>query len=99
MKKEYSDIITWLALAGAGGLARFLASQMDPDAKQLTLKRFLFQALANMLVSGFAGVMGALMMSQIAPEAIILQHASAGIFGYMGHRSLEAMAEKLNQKL
>lgn len=98
MKKEISDLVTWGLLAGFGGVARFLVGRLEPSATQLTRSKFWFLAMANIFVSAFAGIMGALLMSAITPDPTI-QFAAAGVFGFMGQKGLETLSEKLTSKL
>jgi hypothetical protein len=97
-REEYIDLIIWASLAGLGGLARFLTERLNPNASELTRKKFIFFMCANMFVSGFSGLMGALIMAQIT-DVDSVQFASAGIFGFGGARALEMLAEKLNNRI
>ncbi len=92
------DLVTWAILAGSGGLAKFLSTRLDPNAPILTRGRFIFMAIANICVSGFSGILGALMMSGVAPDTILVP-AAAGVFGFAGIRGLEVMLDKLSNKI
>lgn len=96
--EKITDLTVWATLAGAGGLARFLTIRLDPDAQPMAVGNFFFQMLANIFVSGFAGMMGALVMAQITPEGS-LQYAAAGVFGFMGVKGLDILSEKMTNKI
>lgn len=96
-KEQLTNFIIWGILAGAGGLARFLTSRMEEAALPIAKGRFFFLLAANVLVSGFSGLMGALLMSVVTPEQT-WHFVSAGVFGFGGAKALEMLSDKLSQK-
>lgn len=96
--EKLTELTIWASLASAGGLARFLTIRLDPSALPMTTGKFIFHMLANIFVSGFAGMMGALVMAQITPEGS-LQYAAAGVFGFMGVKGLDVLSDKMTNKI
>lgn len=97
-KQEISDLAMWAALAGFGGLARFLVSRMESTAPVLTRAKWWGMAFANITISSFSGIMGALVASGISESSAFVA-AVAGTFGFMGAKGLEMLADKLSSKL
>ncbi|HBV5762279.1 TPA: phage holin family protein [Klebsiella pneumoniae] len=90
--KESMAGITWLALliiAGWGGLVRFLM-----DVKQSKATWSLINALAQMVVSGFTGVIAGLVSIE-SGLSIYMILATAGISGAMGSVALTYFWERL----
>lgn len=97
-KETLFQLISWGLVASIGGFARFLAGRLEKDAEKLSKGNFCFQLFANVCVSGFSGLMGAMMMSMVT-NIEMWHFSAAGIFGFLGVRGLEMLADKINQKL
>jgi hypothetical protein len=95
---ETNETETWALLAAAGGVARFLSTRIAPEAEPITKAKFAFLMIANILVSGFSGLMGALVASAMTEDAT-WHFVSAGVFGFLGAKGIEILSDKLNSKL
>ena len=90
--KESMAGITWLALliiAGWGGLVRFLM-----DVKQGKAKWIWINALAQIVVSAFAGVIAGLISIE-SGASIYMILATSGISGAMGSVALSYFWERI----
>ncbi len=87
----------WTTLAGMGGIVRFVGQALVKDEKH-TLRSFVLLAGANCFVSGFSGLMGALLVSQMTSNPT-LNFIAAGIFGYLGIQGLETITRLFKQKM
>lgn len=97
-KETLLQLLTWGFVASIGGVARFLAGRLEKEAEKLSKGAFCFQLFANVCVSGFSGLMGAMVMSMVT--TIEMWHFSAaGIFGFLGVKGLEMLADKINQRI
>ncbi|MGE0536632.1 MAG: phage holin family protein [Pirellulales bacterium] len=89
--------ILWGMLAGFGGAVKFVAGVLrSPDI--ISRRRFACMLGANMAISGFAGLMGALVMSTLTPDNT-WQFIAAGIVGYLGTQGLDMIALGVQRKL
>ena len=98
MKSEIDDVLIWALLASMGGVARFLSMLLNSDSPPISVRRISFMLGANVFVSGFSGLMGALMMSIVTPDAN-WHFVSAGVFGFLGAKGLEIIADKISKKI
>ena len=62
----------------------------------MTIRRFLMLILANMFVSGFCGLMGALFFSTFSTDWV-WQSIAAGVFGFVGVQSLDIITLTMNK--
>lgn len=97
-KREIINFATWGIFAGFAGIAKFLSSRMDENAPELSRARFKFLVIANIFVSAFSGIMGALIASSISDSHTFID-ACAGVFGFLGARGIEILGDKLSQKI
>lgn len=87
----------WLFLALAGGAAKFITSLLK-NKEYMSIRRFTVLFVGNVFVSGFGGMMGALVFSTISPD-VTQQAVAAGIFGYLGTTGLDAIAQSFKKKI
>ncbi len=90
-------LLIWAFLAGGGGGVKFIAGMLrSPEI--VSRRRFVTMLLANVTISGFAGLMGALFMSTLTPDPT-WQFIAAGIVGYLGTQGLDMIALGVQRKL
>lgn len=89
-------LIQFGVLAGMGGATKFISTSLKSTEK-MSNRRFLVLLIANVFISGFSGLMGALMFSTVSPD-ITLQSVAAGIFGYIGAQGLDIIALTMQKK-
>jgi hypothetical protein len=94
---DFAKYVVWALLAGAGGAVKFVSASLRNNAA-MSSRRFMILLGANMLISGFAGLIGALLFSVISPEPA-LGAIAAGIFGYMGTQGLDIIALTMSKKI
>ena len=94
---DLAKYVLWALLAGAGGAVKFVSAALRNNAT-MSAKRFLALLTANVFISGFAGLIGALVFSLISPEPA-LQAIAAGIFGYLGTQGLDIIALTMSKKI
>jgi hypothetical protein len=93
----YLKLLSWGVLAGMGGAVKFIsASLKNRDA--LSPRRFLMLLAANVFISGFSGLMGALVFSTLSPDRT-WQLVAAGVGGYMGTLLLDSLALTMSRKM
>src|SRR3954471_19084954 len=93
----YAKIISWGVLASAGGAVKFLAVTLK-KGNFMSARRFLFLLLANVFISGFSGLMGALVFSTFTADHV-WQLIASGIGGYLGTSLLDVLALTMTKKL
>lgn len=88
---EILEIISYTALAMAGGLARYFdgVNRNDASVKPPALASHIF-------VSAFAGYMFALVANRTQPEWAVI---AAGLGGYFGTQALELLREVIMKRL
>jgi len=87
----------WALLGAIGGFARVAVVLLKLDKMPPPAKIF-WLFVANGLVSGFSGYLGAVAMSAITPNDN-LYVVSAGIFGWLGVSGLEFLTSKIKDKM
>jgi len=90
-------VSTWALLAFMGGAAKFVATTLASKEK-LTFRRFMVLICGNVFVSGFGGIMGALIFSTISQDPT-MQAIAAGVFGYLGTQGLETITTIYKKKI
>lgn len=93
----YAKIISWGFLASAGGAVKFIAATLKKGTF-MSGRRFLFLLGANVLISGFSGLMGALVFSTFTADHT-WQLIAAGVGGYLGTTLLDVIALTLTKKI
>jgi hypothetical protein len=93
----YAKILSWGLLASAGGAVKFLAAMLRTPEK-MSAKRFLFLLGANVCISGFSGLIFALLFSTLSPDRT-WQLIAAGIGGYLGTQLLDIIALTMTKKI
>jgi len=84
---EIVQAVEWIALACTGGMVRYVSKRLESKEKFAPLRDLLF-ILANGLISGFSGLMGALVVSTVT-EDHVYHLVAAGVFGYYGTQGIE----------
>jgi len=88
--------LVWVALGSAGGAAKVFTQLLAME--KLPTKATIFWLLAaNMFVSGFAGLLGAILATNFTADDNI-HVAVAGITGYMGVAALDFFSLWLKNK-
>ncbi len=90
-------MLLWAFLAGAGGAVKFIGGMLR-SPENISRRRFVAMLVANMVISGFAGLIGALLMSTVTPDPT-WQNIAAGIIGYLGTQGLDLIALGVQRKL
>ncbi len=93
----YIKVIWWGSLAGVGGAVKFISAALK-DPSIMSSPRFFILLGANVFISGFSGLMGALLFATISPDHN-LQLIAAGIFGYLGTQGLDIVALTMSKKV
>jgi len=93
----YAKLIAWGVLAGAGGAVKFVSAALK-NPTLMSSRRFLVLLAANVFISGFSGLMGALLFATISPDHN-LQLIAAGVFGYLGTQGLDIIALTMTKKV
>ena len=89
-------VALWTILAGAGGSVRFLVQSLEGKTSH-TPTVFLVKMAASAIVSGFTGLMMALLISTMT-ENHVWQYIGAGISGYTGPKTMDLLFAYLRQK-
>lgn len=90
-------LLSWGVLAGAGGAVKFVsASLKSKDA--MGPRRFLVLLTANVFISGFSGLIMALVFSTLSPDHT-WQLVAAGVGGYAGTQILDVLALTMSRKM
>jgi LydA holin phage, holin superfamily III len=84
-------------LAGCGGAVKFISASLRTNTT-MSPRRFLFLLGANVFISGFSGLMGALIFSTISPDRN-WQLIAAGVFGYLGTTGLDVISLALSKRM
>lgn len=87
---EAVKIIEWLLFAGFGGAVRFVGERLKHNDPKWRGRDF-FLLLGNAFISGFSGLLGALVLSRIT-EDYVYQLVAAGMFGYFGTAGIERIS-------
>ena len=95
---ETSKAFLWSLLACVGGITRFLATEINATHKKFTPKSFFTMLIANAFISGFTGLMGALVISRLTSDQT-LHLVSAGVFGYLGPQGMELVVKYLQNRI
>lgn len=90
-KLEVTKVLEWAAIAGIGGVVRFVAERMKSDVS-LSRTKYAVLVVSNGFVSGFSGLMGALLISTLTHDHVLHLFA-AGMFGYYGTQGVERLAK------
>lgn len=93
----YVKLFSWGVLAGMGGAVKFISVSLRSKDK-MTPQRFLLLLAANVFISGFSGLMGALVFSTLSPDRT-WQLVAAGVGGYMGTLLLDSLALSMSKKM
>lgn len=88
--------LVWAFLAGMGGAVKFVSASLR-ESTVMSPRRFLLLLGANVLISGFSGLMGALLLSTITPDHNF-HLIAAGMFGYLGTQGLDIIALALRKR-
>ena len=94
---DVAKYVIWALLAGSGGAVKFVSAQLRNN-QTMSSRRFMLLLGANVLISGFAGLMGAMLFSLFSSEPAA-QAIAAGIFGYLGTQGLDNIALTMIKKL
>jgi hypothetical protein len=90
-------LLSWGVLAGMGGAVKFIsASLKNRDA--LSPRRFMLLLTANVFISGFSGLIMALVFSTLSPDRT-WQLVAAGVGGYAGTQILDVLALTMSRKM
>ena len=87
----------WAALGAFGGVVRVIVTLLKEKQVPPPLKIF-WLVVANGLVSGFSGFLGAITMSLITPNDN-LHVIAAGIFGWLGVSGLDYLSDVVRKKI
>lgn len=88
----------WTGLGAFGGVVKVLVQLLREDAPLRTKKNIMWLLLANSLVSGFSGFLGAVIMTQFTSNDN-LHVIAAGIAGYMGVAALDIFSDWFRKKI
>lgn len=89
-------LLVWAFLAGLGGAVKFVSASLR-DGSYMSPRRFILLLGANVLISGFSGLMGALLLSTITQDHNV-HLIAAGMFGYLGTQGLDIIALALRKR-
>lgn len=95
-KLDAIKIIEWLLFAGFGGAVRFVGERMKQQDPRFKGKDVVLM-LGNAFISGFSGVLGALVISRVT-EDYVYHLAAAGMFGYFGTAGIERLSNYVFNK-
>jgi len=93
----YLKLATWGLLAGMGGAVKFISVTLK-NKDRMSPQRFLLLLSANVFISGFSGLMGALVFSTLSPDRT-WQLVAAGVGGYLGTQLLDVLALAMSRKM
>src|SRR3990167_8542384 len=94
------DLLTaaiWTLLAGAGGAVRYLSSQMRKGEK-ICAKTLCLMLFVNSFISGFSGLMLALVSSTMT-DNMTIHVIAAGVGGYLGVEVLNMLSVIVKSRL
>lgn len=94
---EIEKIVVWGLLAGFGGAVKYVSAVIRAQ-ELVTNRRFMMLLGANMFISSFCGLMGAMLISTVTKE-IMWHGLAAGMFGYVGTYSLDMTMMALQKKV
>ena len=94
---EVGKFLAWGALAGFGGAVKYVAAILRSEQK-VSNRRFLALLSANMFISSFCGLMGAMLVSTFTNE-MMWHGLAAGMFGYTGTAGLDWVMIALKKKI
>src|SRR4051794_33031002 len=86
----YLKLLTFGTLAGMGGAVKFISVALRTK-DVMSPQRFLLLLGANVFISGFSGLMGALVFSSLSTD-LTAQMVAAGVGGYLGTQLLDVLA-------
>lgn len=95
-KLEVLRILEWLVLAGVGGAVRFVGERMKTSDPKFGSKDLLL-LIGNAFISGFSGLLGALLISTLTEDQVYHLIAS-GVFGYFGTAGIERIGNYVMNK-
>lgn len=94
-------ILLWSLLAGTGGVVRFVSKSVQSDDpynfNRVAVAAFLMRLFANACISGFSGLMGALLVSTLTTDAT-WTYIGAGAMGYLGVEGLDYLSRFVRDK-
>src|SRR4051794_30635398 len=93
----YAKVFAWAFLAGSGGAVKFVSASLKSKTS-MSPRRFLLLLGANVFISGFSGLMGALLFSTFSTDHV-WQLIASGIFGYLGTQGLDVVALAMNKRI
>lgn len=76
-------------VAALGGMVRYIALVMDAESPAAP-RAFLLRMIGTAVVSGFTGLMMALVVSQLTQD-LTWQYVAAGVSGYTGPKTLDML--------
>jgi len=94
---SYLQMVAFGVLAGMGGATKFVSVALK-SREPMSMRRFGTLLAANVLVSGFSGLIGALWFSTLTPDRT-LQLVAAGVFGYAGPQMLDLLVLTMQRKV
>jgi hypothetical protein len=94
---RYVQMFLFGLLASMGGATKFITVALR-SKEPMTMRRFLTLLGANILVSGFSGLIGALWFSTLTPD-LTLQFVAAGVLGYAGPQFLDLLVLTMQRKV
>ncbi len=93
----YLQMFLFGLLASMGGATKFITVALK-SKEPMSMRRFFTLLAANVLVSGFSGLIGALWFSTLTPDRT-LQLVAAGVFGYAGPQVLDILVLTMQRKV
>ena len=94
---QIMQLLAWGLLASMGGAVKFISLALR-NKDQLGIRRFLVLLSANVFVSGFSGLMGALALSKFTGDHTV-HLVGAGVFGYGGPQILDILVLSMQRKV
>ncbi len=91
-----AQVFYWTLLASVGGAAKYFVSSLKTPVRDM--RHFITLLLINVFISGFSGLMGALVVSTITTD-VQWHLIASGIFGYLGTQGLDIIMLLLQKKI